>query len=107
MTWEGTGPELPISKPNQLERLELLDSDVLSAMTQEEADARIITAADALASHYYDELGNGFDECVEIVSMMMQASGGPIGGVFGGLMVARSDAEAERACRYYYPRSET
>lgn len=108
MQWSEDDLQLPIDKPVQLLSLEKLSDSQLDAMTDVEIDERMDEAAYATAHKYCNKVPQGsYEECVAVVSVMLNTSGAAMGGKVGGQMVAHSESLACQACRRMFPPEAT
>lgn len=104
MVWSPDVPNIPIKKPKEIERLELTDRSSLDSMPPLEVQEKVEEIAHAVARDYKDQIKNGsFDECLEIVSIALQATGSSIGGQVGTAMVATCHSAALTASRNAFP----
>lgn len=104
MQWNEDDLQLPIDKPAPLLSLEKLSDSQLNAMTDVEIDERMDEAAFASAHKYCNKVPQGnYDECVAVVSILLNTSGASVGGKVGAKMVASSESLACQACRRMFP----
>lgn len=105
MKWHPDVPDLPIEKPKEIEKLELMDQRALDSMPGVEVEEKVEEIAHAVARAYKKQQPNGnYDECLEVVSTALSVTGSAIGGHVGTAMIAESDSAAKTACRLAYPR---
>ena len=104
MGWHPDIPDLPISKPEKIAKLEKLGRKFLDSLPGNEVDEMVEDAALSIAKTYRKETkGANFVECVEIVSVALNVTGSAIGGQVGLALIAASDRGAENACRLLFP----
>jgi hypothetical protein len=106
MSWPPDIPDLPLKKPAEVAKLELLDSTALNAMRDEEIEEHIEVAASGFARSYKEEFNGNYEDCVSMVSSALQLTGSAIGGRFGTAMVARSRHVAEMISQELFPEPE-
>lgn len=101
MRWHPDVPDIPISKPKEIEKLELMDRAVLDSMPPVEVEETVAQIAHAVARTYLQEKKEKAtpEECNEIISIALKVTGAAIGGHVGSAMVAESDSAAETASR--------
>jgi hypothetical protein len=103
MPWHPDIPDFLTEKPQSLEKLEKLPSDIIHAMTGLEIDEHIRDAANGLAANYYTHCKKnkdyGYQECVLFVSSALSQTGSSLDSKLGLLMTGKSLESAKRACR--------
>lgn len=104
MVWHPDIPDIPISKPEQVARLEKMDRRMLDSMPGAEVDEIVHDVVQSLADTYRKEMKKGnYKECVEVVSVGLTVTGAAIGGKVGNALVAASETAAHEACRLIFP----
>lgn len=102
MCWHPGDPELDIPKPSALKELDGLGDDVINAMDTVEIDRRIDDIANQIAHAYVKKAANDFEECVNLISMVLSVTGSSMGGRVGARFVAKSQQAAQRAAHEVY-----
>lgn len=98
-------PDMSLSKPKFIEKLEQLPSDIIHAMTQVEVEEKIRDAAESVAAKYYKKYGDdggNYPECVRTVSGILSELGQDLPGQLGLTMIGKSKGASEQACAEYY-----
>lgn len=105
MLWHPDIPDIPLKKPKEIEKLELMDRAMLDSMPGVEVKETVDQIAHAVARTYVEERKEKANpaECEEIVSIALRATGGAIGGQVGKAMIAEADKAAVAACRLAFP----
>lgn len=104
MRWHPDVPDLPINKPKQIEKLEMMDRKSLDSMPPVEVKEKVDEIAHAVAKECKRQIKNcSYETCVEVVSVAMEVTGSAIGGHVGTAMIAAQDEAAKTACEIYFP----
>lgn len=98
-------PPFRFPKPKQLLELETMPFAEKEAMDDVEVQERIEYIAHAIAQSFWEIHNPDFEECVDVVAANLRLIGSSIGGKVGQAMVARSEREADKACRIVYDRT--
>jgi hypothetical protein len=106
MRWHPDVPDIPLRKPKEIEKLELMDRAVLDSMPGVEIQETVDQIAHAVARTYIEDRQASATptECEELVSIALRVTGGAIGGKVGNAMIAEADKAAIAACRLAFPK---
>lgn len=105
MSWPQDVPDIPIEKPKEIEKLELMDRTSLDSMPPAEVNEKVDEIAHAVARDYKKQIKNSsFEKCLEIVSVALEVTGSAIGGRIGTAMIAARDSAALNASRAVFPK---
>ncbi|HEV8052609.1 MAG TPA: hypothetical protein VGP47_08940 [Parachlamydiaceae bacterium] len=104
MNWHPDLPDIPIKKPKEIEILESMDRVSLDSMPPLEVYAKVDEIAHSVARDYKDQMPNGsFEECAEIVSIVLENTGSAIGGHVGNAMISACNSAALKASQNAFP----
>jgi hypothetical protein len=107
MSWHPDIPDIPISKPEKIARLERMDRSFLDSLPGTEVEELVQDAALSIAKTYKKEKQKpSCTECCEVVSVAMTVTGSAIGGQVGLALIADADSAAENACRSLFPETK-
>lgn len=99
MKWYPDLPDLPIKKPKQIDDLEQMSRIMLDSMPQVEVQEKIDAIAHALVLMYKKQFPKGsVDDCMNIASIALQATGSAIGGHVGNSLISQNMTASKRAC---------
>ena len=102
MAWHPDVPDLPITKPKEIEKLESMDPAVLNSLPDLEVQETVRDISHAVAKKYHEEVGGTYDDCVDVVSTALTVTGSSLGGKVGLAMIASNQSAAKNACRIIY-----
>jgi len=104
MSWHPDVPNIPIKKPKELEKLEMMDRVWLDSLPPVEVQEKVDEIAHAIARDYKKQVKNAdFETCQEIISVALRVTGSAIGGRVGQSMVASCDTAALKASQNAFP----
>lgn len=103
MKWHPDVPDLPISKPKELEKIELMDPAERNAMRDVQVEETVDEIAHAVARDYHQQLGGSYRDCIDIVSVALTVTGSSLGGNLGNAMISSTETAARTACRTIFP----
>jgi hypothetical protein len=107
MPWHPDVPDLPITKPKEIEKLEQMDRVMLESMPFQEVQDIIDEAAHAFARAYHEQVPDGdYEGCIDIVSVALSVTGSALGGKVGTAMIGASQSATKSACRIVFPEEE-
>lgn len=102
MNWPPDVPNVNLKKPRELEDLEQLEPHIREAMTKQEIRDHIDTIAQGFANDYKKKKESTYEDCIGMVELALNLSGGAIGGKVGMEMMGTSSGTAETACRIVF-----
>lgn len=102
MSWPPDVPDVNLKKPPELERLETMAPSIREAMSKQEIHDHIDEIAHSFAVNYKHKKGSTYEDCLVMVSLALNLSGGALGGQVGLEMMGTSSGAAETACRIVF-----
>lgn len=103
MKWHPDVPDLPITKPKELEKIESMDAAERNAMRDVQVEETVGEIAHAVARDYHKQLGGNYEDCLDIVSVALTVTGSSLGGNLGNAMTSSNESAAKIACRTIFP----